>query len=82
MADDISAEAPDLLNGMPAIAAFVGLKVAQARHLSDRGILPTFKLDGYRNTCARRSTLTAWLAAQEARSAHRPKPTDPKSTTP
>ena len=60
------ADARDLLYGMPEIAAFLGLKVPQARHLSDTGAIPTFKLPGNRNTCARRSSLATWLAEQEA----------------
>lgn len=57
-------EKADLLYGMPAIARHLGLKVPQARHLSDKGTIPTFKIG--KLTCARRSTLEAWLAEQEA----------------
>ena len=55
---------PDFLYGMPAVAAHLGLKVPQARHLSDKGTIPTFKVG--KLTCARRSTLNAWLAEREA----------------
>ena len=55
---------PDLLYGMPAIAVHLGLKTPQARHLSDKGSIPTFKVG--KLTCARRSTLNAWLAEREA----------------
>lgn len=54
----------DLLYGMPAVARHLGLKVPQARHLSDKGTIPTFKVG--KMTCARRSTLDAWLAEREA----------------
>lgn len=56
----------DLLYGVPAIARHLGLKVPQARHLADKGAIPTFKLPGNKNICARRSTLSAWLAEREA----------------
>lgn len=55
----------DLLYGMPAIASFLGLKVPQARHLSDKATIPTFKIG--KLTCARRSSLSTWLAEQEAK---------------
>ncbi|WP_131116481.1 DNA-binding protein [Lichenihabitans psoromatis] len=58
-------QTPDLLYGMPAIADHLGLKVPQARHLSDKRTIPTFKVG--RLTCARRTTLTAWLIEQEAK---------------
>ncbi|MFB0493621.1 hypothetical protein ABIE45_006277 [Methylobacterium sp. OAE515] len=54
----------DLLYGMPAIAGHLGLKVPQARHLADKRTIPTFKVG--KLTCARRSTLNAWLAEREA----------------
>lgn len=59
----------DLLYGAPAIAAFLGLGERQARHLSDTGAIPTFKLPGNKIICARRSTLSAWLAEREAKAA-------------
>lgn len=61
----------DLLYQVPAIAKFFGMTEKQARHRIERGEIPTFRMGG--TICARRSTLTAWLAAQEARAAHRPK---------
>lgn len=63
---DPSTAIADLLYGMPAIALHLGLKIPQARHLSDKGAIPTFKLPGNKNTCARRSSLNAWLAEREA----------------
>lgn len=56
----------DLLYGVPAIAAFLGLAARQARHLADTKALPTFKLPGNKIICGRRSTLNAWLGAREA----------------
>lgn len=54
----------DLLMGADAIAAFLGVTRRQTYHLAYGGILPTFKLGG--TVVARRSTLTRWLAEQEA----------------
>ena len=61
---DITETGPDLLYGMPAIAEFIGLSTAQAKHLARGHLLPTFKLG--KRVCARRSTLTAWLAECES----------------
>ena len=55
----------DLLHGVPAIAAFMGLEERQARHLADTTNIPTFKIGG--RICARRSSLRAWLAECEAK---------------
>ena len=52
----------DLLTGARAIAAFMGWSERSLRHREAR--LPTFRIG--RTLCARRSTLAAWLAAQEA----------------
>ena len=54
----------DLLYGVPAIAEFLGLKVRQARHQRETGRLPTFKLGNI--ICARKTSLMAFLADQEA----------------
>ncbi|WP_454917297.1 helix-turn-helix transcriptional regulator [Xanthobacter sediminis] len=62
-----SPENQDLLYGVPAIAEFLNLKPAAVYHLAAKGTLPTFKIGA--KVCARRSTLTAWLADQEAASA-------------
>lgn len=57
----------DLLYGVPAIAAYLGLREKQARNRVDRGEVPTFKIGG--TVCARRSRLDAWIGEQEAQSA-------------
>lgn len=65
MTEDLSKA--DLLYGVKAIAAFLGLTRPQAQHRIDRGELPTFRLgEGVRGTiCARRTTLRAHLAKLE-----------------
>jgi hypothetical protein len=63
-AEPMTAADADLLYGMPAIAGHLGLKVPQARHLADKGTIPTFKVG--KMTCARRTSLNAWIAEQEA----------------
>ena len=57
----------DLLHGVAAIAAHLSMTRAQVYHLHKRGDLPTFKMG--RTVCARRSTLAAHFAAQEAAAA-------------
>lgn len=54
----------DLLFGAKAIAEFLGINQRQTYRLVYDGVLPSFKLGG--TVAARRSTLTKWLAAQEA----------------
>ena len=54
----------DLLYGVPAIAAFLGLSVRQAWHQCESKRLPIFKLGNI--ICARRSSIAAWLAECEA----------------
>lgn len=56
----------DLLYGVKPIAAFLGIRERQARHLIDAKKLPTFSFPGSSIICARRSTLNAWLAEREA----------------
>lgn len=65
MTDDVSQA--DLLYGVKAIAAFLGLTDRQAQHRIDAGDLPTFRLGGkVRGTiCARRTTLRSHLATLE-----------------
>lgn len=58
-------EGADLLYGVPAIAAFLGLQVKQLRHRIAEGYVPAFRIGG--TICARRSTLNQWLAEQEAK---------------
>jgi len=63
--DDTTREtSTDLLYGLVAIGKAIGLGARQVQHLHDKGDLPTFKMG--RTVCARRSTLAAHFAAQEA----------------
>lgn len=64
MTDATGAAAPDLLYGLEAIGAHVGLTARQVEHLVGKGEIPTFKMG--RTVCARRSTLASHFAAQEA----------------
>lgn len=64
----------DLLYGMAAIGKHVGLTARQVEHIVARGELPVFKVG--RIICARRSTLAAHFAEQEASMAGR-KAADP-----
>jgi hypothetical protein len=57
-------EPADFLYGAPAIAAFLGMTEKQARHRIEAKQIPTFKVGG--TICARRSSLNAWIAEQEA----------------
>ncbi len=60
--------ADDLLRGADAIALFMfgDRKMRrQVYHLAQAGQLPVFRLGAI--LCARRSTLLAWIEAQEAR---------------
>ena len=57
----------DLLYGAPAIAEFLNMKQRQAYHLIDKCGLPAFKIAG--KVCARKSTVTAWLAERESAAA-------------
>lgn len=57
--------AGDILQGAAAIAAFLGFKRRTIYHLVASGGLPSFRMGDI--VCARRSTLTAWIAEQEAR---------------
>ena len=53
----------DLLMGAGAIAEFLGVTRRQTYRLCYDATLPHFRLGG--TVAARKSTLTAWLAAQE-----------------
>lgn len=57
---------PDLCHSYEEIGQHLGLTARQAKHLSETGRLPTFKLG--RIVCALRSKLDLWLDEQ-ARSA-------------
>ena len=62
----------DLLTGAGKIAEFIfgtATKRRQVYHLAECGGLPVFKLGA--TLCARRSTLIAWIEAQEATSSGR-----------
>jgi excisionase family DNA binding protein len=56
--------ADDLLDGVPAIAAFTGWSQRQIYHLAEKGKLPLFKV-GERKWCARKSTLKAHIVKLE-----------------
>lgn len=64
--------APDLLYGVEAIAAHLGLTRHQAQHRIDEGAIPTFRLGGKKRgtICARRRTLRAWLSSLERQAQH------------
>jgi hypothetical protein len=55
---------PAMLYGAGAIAGYLGMSEHAARHLISQRVIPTFKI-GTR-IAARRATLDAWLADQEA----------------
>lgn len=59
--------AADLLYGVKAIAAFLGLTERQAQHRIDDGEIPTFRMGGKKRgtICARRSSLRTWLGFLE-----------------
>lgn len=54
----------DLLRGADAIAAFLGFPRRAIYHAVSKGHLPSFRIG--ETVCARKSTLTAWIAAQES----------------
>ncbi len=56
--------ATDLLRGADAIAAYLGFPRRAIYHAVSKGHLPHFRVG--ETVCARRSTLAAWIAAQEA----------------
>lgn len=70
MRQDTGAIDGDLLYGVPAIAVFLNVRPRQAYHLIERARLPAFRLAG--KVCARRSTLSAWLAECEQQAAPAP----------
>jgi len=67
----------DLLYGLEAIGAHLGLSSRQAEHLVSRGDLPTFKMG--RVVCARKSELDTHFAQASAARRGSP-PTAPNST--
>jgi excisionase family DNA binding protein len=54
----------DMLLGARAVATFLGISQRQIYRLADERLIPTFKVGG--TLSARRSSLTAWMTAQEA----------------
>lgn len=58
-------EKADLLYGARSIAEFLGITEKQARHRIDDGHIPTFRIGS--TICARKITLTQWLADMEAK---------------
>jgi hypothetical protein len=54
----------DLLYGVPAIARYMDMREPQARHLCERGDIPTFRIG--RIICSRRSAIDACLAEHQA----------------
>ena len=62
-------EHADLLTGYEAIGEYLNWKPRTVRHRVVQGEIPTFKVG--RHCCARRSSLNAWLAEQEASSERR-----------
>ena len=67
-------ETSDLLYGVPAIAAFLGLRTKQARHRIAAGTIPVFRIGD--TICARRTSLANWLAECEAKAVAAPTPAD------
>jgi hypothetical protein len=66
--------AEDLIEGVPAIAKFLGLGLRQCRHLVDQRRLPTIRFGGKGKFRARKSVLLEELRRLEAAAmAQRPK---------
>jgi len=55
--------ADDIMLGAASIAAFMGMRPRQLYHAAEMGHLPTFRIGGM--LCARKSTLTHWIADLE-----------------
>jgi excisionase family DNA binding protein len=55
--------AADLLRGADAIAAYLGFPRRTVYHAVAKGHLPHFRIG--ETVCARKSTLTTWIEAQE-----------------
>jgi excisionase family DNA binding protein len=64
MSDGKTSNESDLLYGVPAIAAYLGLTEKTVRCRIHAGqFAPTFKVGG--TICARKSTVDSWLAERE-----------------
>lgn len=59
--------AADILRGADAIAKHLGFPRRAIYHLVSKGGLPHFRLG--ETVCARKTTLSSWIAEQEARAA-------------
>lgn len=66
MADDDLAG--DMLDGIPAVAAYLKIPVRRAYELAEKGKLPLFKFDGGRKWQGRKSTLRRHVERLEAQS--------------
>ena len=62
--DNDTTKDSDFLHGLAAIAAFLGIKERQAKHLAATGQIPTFSLGQIR--CSTKSGLTKHFAEQMA----------------
>lgn len=64
---DTDLSSADLLYGVAAIAAFLGMPRRTCQHRIEQAQLPTFRLGGKKGgtICARRTTLRAHLATLE-----------------
>lgn len=64
--DTGSCPTSNLLFGCQAIGDHLGLTETQVRHMNDKKLLPTFKMNG--RVCARAPRLDIWLAERELKS--------------
>ncbi len=69
----------DILHQYGEIGAFLRMTARQAQHRVLSGEIPHFKLG--RIVCARKSTLLAWMAEQEAKSIRAPVEATTRSAT-
>ena len=64
MAQAPAGDRADLINGVAAIAEYLGMRPRRVHYLKDHGHLPLFRLGG--RICATRASLDAHLAALAA----------------
>lgn len=62
--------AEDILSGANDIARFMGLPARSIYHAAEHNGLPVFRIGA--KICARKSTLMAWVAGQEAANDNQP----------
>lgn len=67
MTSDNDNLAGDILRGAEEISRYLGFPRRSIYHAASRGNIPVFRLGDI--VCARKSTLTAWIAEQERASA-------------